>query len=66
MFKTRLFIQIILTALLLCIIHNDRIERTETWESLENRKLTGEEMLISTVLIPIPLIIICLIPNENL
>lgn len=66
MFKTRLFIQIILTALLLCIIHNDRIERIETWESLENRKMTGEEMFISTVLIPIPLIIICLIPNENL
>ena len=66
MFKTRLFIQIILTALLLCIIHNDRIERTETWESLEIRKLTGDEMFISTVLIPIPLIIICLIPDENL
>lgn len=66
MFKTRLFIQIILTALLLCIIHNNRIERTEAWESLEIRKMTGEEMFISTVLMPIPLIIICLIPEENL
>lgn len=66
MFKTRLFIQIILTALLLCIIHNNRIERAETWEPLEIRKMTGEEMFISTVLIPIPLIIICLIPDENL
>lgn len=66
MFKTRLFIQIILTALILCIIHNNKIERAETWESLEIRKMTGEEMFISTVLIPIPLIIICLIPDENL
>ena len=66
MFKTRLFIQIILTALILCIIHNNRIERAETWESLETRKMTGEEMFISTVLIPIPLIVICLIPEENL
>lgn len=66
MFKARLFIQIILTALILCIIHNNRIERAETWEPLEIRKMTGEEMFISTVLIPIPLIIICLIPDENL